>query len=155
MYLFFRLSYNIIVGTNVLIEGEFIMRYLTDEELKVATRFLFLSMAMIVIRQDIQHIEHGAFKIKEPYTALLEKMVEKGTNERRDLQKEMENKRMKVVTLNKNDSFSSFLFICQGREEKRNYFNPAIRKKVEAIVSELMRKALNSVLAPSDTAVKN
>ncbi len=41
----------------------------------------------------------------------------------------------------KNDSFSSYLFLCNGREEKRNYFNPAIRKKVKTIMQELMDKA--------------
>lgn len=129
------------------------MRYLTDQELQTATRFLFLSMAMVVIKQDVQHIQNGAFKIKEPYLAQLESMVTVGTNERRQLRIKMEDIKLKVVTLNKNDSFSSFLFICQGREEKRNYFNPAIRKKVEAIILELMKKALD--LNPSVTAVKS
>ncbi|WP_067729767.1 hypothetical protein [Oceanobacillus damuensis] len=118
------------------------MRYLSDEEFQLASRFLFLSMAMVVIRQDISHIQNGAFKIKEPYVKLLEKMESEAISERRRLKMVMRQKNMQIVTLNKNDSFSSFLFLCQGREEKRNYFNPAIRKKVEAIVQELMMKAL-------------
>lgn len=118
------------------------MRYLTDEELQVASRFLFLSMAMIVIKQDIQHIQQGAFKIKQPYTELLKTMESEATNERSELRNTMASKNLKIVTLNKNDSFSSYLFICQGREEKRNFFNPTIRKKVEAIVQELMLRAL-------------
>ncbi|WP_404451694.1 hypothetical protein LG329_15340 [Virgibacillus necropolis] len=118
------------------------MRYLNEEELQVASRFLFLSMAIVVIQQDVQHVQKGAFKIKEPYTQLLEKMISEATNERRQLRQTMQKKNIKVVTLNKNDSFSSFLFLCQSREEKRNYFNPAIRKKVEVILQELMHKAL-------------
>src|SRR5699024_2858423 len=51
------------------------MRYLSEDELKLATRFLFLSMAIIVMEKDIQHIQRGAFKIKEPYTELLGKMI--------------------------------------------------------------------------------
>ncbi|WP_249870149.1 hypothetical protein [Oceanobacillus saliphilus] len=117
------------------------MRYLTDEELELASRFLFLSMAMVVIRQDISNVQNGAFKIKEPYMSLLGKMASEASFERRELKGKMREKNMQIVQLNKNDSFSSFLFICQGREEKRNYFNPAIRKKVEAIVQELMWKA--------------
>ncbi|WP_430787759.1 hypothetical protein VBD025_17305 [Virgibacillus flavescens] len=118
------------------------MRYLNEEELQTATRFLFLSMAIVVIQQDIQHVQQGAFKIKEPYIALLEKMISEALEERRKLRQTMHKNNIKVVTLNKNDSFSSFLFLCQNREEKRNYFNPAIRKKVESIVQELMHKAL-------------
>ncbi|MFD2630328.1 hypothetical protein [Oceanobacillus kapialis] len=118
------------------------MRYLTEEERHIASRFLFLSMAIVVIEQDIQHIEKGAFKIKEPYMHLLENMATVAGEERRELRMQMNRGRIKVVTLEKNDSFSSFLFLCQGREEKRNYYNPAIRKKVHAIIQELMQKSL-------------
>lgn len=118
------------------------MRYLNEEELQLASRFLFLSMAIVVIQQDVQHIHKGGFKIKEPYIDLLEKMMTEATSERRQLRQTMKKKSLQVVTLNKNDSFSSFLFLCQNREEKRNYFNPAIRKKVEVILDELMHKAL-------------
>lgn len=118
------------------------MRCLSEEELTLASRFLFLSMAIIVIEQDIRHIKNGLFKIKEPYLELLGRMASEATNERRKLRTEMNAKKIQVILLNKNDSFSSYLFLCQGREEKRNYFNPAIRKKVEAIIQELMRKAL-------------
>lgn len=119
------------------------MHYLKEDELRVASRFLFLSMAMVVIEQDKEHIQNGAFKIKEPYLTLLETMRTKATNERRQLRKTMEDKKIKVVSLHKNESFSSFLFLSQGQEEKRNYFNPAIRKKVEVIIQELMAKSLD------------
>ncbi len=125
-----------------LIGGVTYMRYLTDEELRIATRFLFLSMAIVVIQQDIQHIQKGAFKIKEPYIQLLEKMNANALSERRQLRSKMENKKLRVMLINKNDSFSSYLFISKGKEEKRNYFNPAIRKKVEEIVQEIMLNAL-------------
>lgn len=118
------------------------MRYLTDEELKIASRFLFLSMAIVVIQQDIQHIQKGAFKIKEPYIQLLEKMNANALDERRQLRRKMDAKKLQVMLINKNDSFSSYLFLCRGKEEKRNYFNPAIRKKVEEIVQDIMLKAL-------------
>ncbi|QTM98645.1 hypothetical protein ERJ70_04640 [Sediminibacillus dalangtanensis] len=117
------------------------MRYLSEEQLSVASRFLFLSMAIVVIQKDLQSIQTGSFKIKEPYTDLLGKMEQEAVAERRQLRSRMANEQLQVVSLNKNDSFSSFLFICQGREEKRNYFNPAIRKKVETILRELIQKA--------------
>lgn len=120
------------------------MRFLTEEEYGVVSRFLFLSMAIVVIRQDIRHVEHGAFKIKSPYLELLKKMETLAVEERRELRIKMKKQNMEVVTLNKNDSFSSFLFLCQGREEKRNYFNPSIRKKVEAIIQEYLFHALST-----------
>ncbi|MDC3417245.1 hypothetical protein [Aquibacillus salsiterrae] len=122
------------------------MRYLNEDELRLASRFLFLSMAITVIKQDLELIEQEKiFKIKEPYLRLLQKMQHVATIERRHLRKQMTDQHLQVITYEKTDSFTSFLFICKGKEEKRNYFNPAIRKKVEIIIHELMQ----TVAAPS------
>ena len=120
------------------------MRILTEEEYSIASRFLFLSMAIVVIRLDIRHVEEGIFKIKSPYLELLKKMESLALEERRKLRIKMKKRSIEVVTLNKNDSFSSFLFLCQGKEEKRNYFNPSIRKKVEMIIREYLVQALST-----------
>lgn len=116
------------------------MRFLTEEEYMITSRFLFLSMAIITIRQDIKHVEQGTFKIKDPYTNQLHIIESQSLAERKELRREMKKQEMDVITLHKNDSFSSFLFLCQGREEKRNFFNPAMRKKVEAIIQEQLFK---------------
>ncbi|MEI3597558.1 MULTISPECIES: hypothetical protein [unclassified Oceanobacillus] len=120
------------------------MRFITEEEYAIASRFLFLSMAIVVMRQDIQHVDEGPFKIKAPYLELLKKMESLALEERRGLKFKMKKQNIEVITLNKNDSFSSFLFLCQGREEKRNYFNPSIRKKVELIIKEHLVQALKA-----------
>ncbi|RFA35259.1 hypothetical protein CAI16_09135 [Virgibacillus dokdonensis] len=121
------------------------MRYLNEDELTLASRFLFLSMTILVIQQDIYFLQTGsfkAFKIKESYLEVLTRMEQLAFQERKNLRKTMQKKRIQVVKLEKNDSFSSYLFICRGREEKRNYFNPAIRKKVKLIFEELMKKSI-------------
>lgn len=114
------------------------MRYLKEDELNLAIRFLFLSMAITVLEMDLHHMEKGAFKIKEPYLELIEKLITKAKIERRELRKDMYHKKIKVSRLSQNESFSSYLFVAGHREEKRNYFNPAIRKHVEAIIRELI-----------------
>ncbi|WP_440896219.1 hypothetical protein ACS127_17115 [Amphibacillus sp. Q70] len=118
------------------------MRYLTENEYTLVSRFLFLSMAITVIEKDRVVIENGAgLKIKEPYLALLKRMEQEALLERQQLRKYMYDQKLKVVALERNDTFTAYLFICQNREEKRNFFNPAIRKKVEHILAELMSKS--------------
>lgn len=131
------------------------MRYLNEEEYFLASRFLFLSMAILVIRQDACHIQNGNYKIKELYIDLLKSMEKHAVTERRELRKQMEQRKLKVISLEKSDSFSSFLFICDKREEKKNYFNPAIRKKVEMILRELMQKALQHDQRGPETHTKS
>ncbi len=118
------------------------MRYLTEEEFKITSRFLFLSMAIVVLQKDLQHIENGAFKIKEPYIKLLRHMDSLAKNERKNLRSQMRKGKLDVVFIQKNDTFSTYLFIARGYEEERRYFNPAVRKKVENIYQELMIEAL-------------
>lgn len=117
------------------------MRYLKQKELDMASRYLFLTMAITVIRQDRKHIENGKFKIKETYMELLGKMELEARKERKELKYQMDRLNLQVVESGRNDSFTSFLFLAHGYEEKRNYFNPAIRKKVEIILFELMRRS--------------
>lgn len=119
------------------------MRYLQDEEFTIASRFLFLSMARVVIQLDIEHIEKGPFKIKKPYLSLLQKMFSKATNERRCLRKLMKKRGIQVVMQGKTETFTTVLFLCRGKEELRNYFNPAIQKKVEVIIQELIQISLD------------
>lgn len=115
------------------------MRYLHESEYALGSRFLFLSMAITVIQKDLVQIEKvHSFKIKEPYLELLQRMEKRAVAERKQLRTYMSQKKLQVISLEKNDTFSSYLYLCQGREEKRNYFNPAIRKNVEQIIRELM-----------------
>lgn len=117
------------------------MRYLAEEEYKLASRFLFLSMAITVIQRDLVAIEQGNnLKIKESYLTLLRQMEKEALLERQQLRKYMYDQKIKVVALERNDTFTAYLFICGNREERRNFFNPAIRKKVERILTELMLK---------------
>lgn len=94
------------------------MRYLNEEELNIASRYLFLSMAIIVIEKDIQHVEKGPFKIKEPYLKLLYKMDSIAKNERRQLRKKMHDQNIKVVLKDKDDTFSTYLFLARVMMKK-------------------------------------
>lgn len=117
------------------------MRYLNKEEIDIATRFLFLSMAITVIQQDLQHLEDGAFKIKRPYRQLLQIMDSLALKERKQLKRRMYQKKMQVIHGDRTRFFSTFIFIAQQKQEEKSYFNPAIRNHVEAILRELIQES--------------
>lgn len=102
-------------------------------------------MALVVIQKDLLAIEQGTvLKIKEPYLDLLKKIEKRALLERQELRKYMYKQKLQVHALEKNDTFTAYLFICGGREEKRNYFNPAIRKQVEQILHQLINDLTNA-----------
>nr|WP_208592666.1 hypothetical protein [Gracilibacillus suaedae] len=113
------------------------MRYITDEDFKIASRYLFLDMAIEVIQKDLDTLRNNTiFKINEPYIKLLESVERKAIEERRELKQQMHMKNLKVLQTDKNDMFTEYTFYANRKEEKRNYFNPAIRKKVLLILEE-------------------
>ncbi|MFP7494820.1 hypothetical protein SFC66_13620 [Terribacillus saccharophilus] len=120
------------------------MRCLSESEYKLGSRFLFLSMAIVVLQQDIRIVEKGEHKIKAYLLHNLQSMEKTAMEERRQLRIKLRQQNMKIVTAEKNDTFTTFLFITKECEEKRNYFNPAIRNKVEEILMELTQKVPQS-----------
>lgn len=120
------------------------MRYLSKEEIAITTRFLFISMAIIVIEQDLRHMEDGPFKIKEPYVQLLHQMNLAAQRERKQLRKQMSEKNLQVIRGERTRFFSTFILIAEQKQEEKSYFNPAIRKHVEMILRELMQVASHS-----------
>lgn len=120
------------------------MRYIGEHEFKIGSRFLFLSMAIQVIQSDIKRLEkHSPFKINEPYLELLHRLEVKATAERRSLKQQMYKEGLKVIQTDKDGTFTEYTFVCKGKEEKRRYFNPAIRTKVRNILDELINNKDN------------
>ena len=57
------------------------------------------------------------------------------------LHSEMKKKKMKAQQVNRDDTFTSFLFVYKGYEEHHNYFNPRIRNNVESIMVKYLLQA--------------
>jgi hypothetical protein len=122
-------------------KGCLFLEYIIKEQ-DIATRFLFLGMAKSVIQLDLKSMQEGPFKIKEPYIDLLEKMYSVATNERRKLKKAMWDRKISVVTLEKDGIFSKYKLFYNGREELKTYHNNIIRRNVKEILEELMNRSL-------------
>jgi|SRR5699024_2633803 len=131
------------------------MRYLAEEELQIASKFVFLSMAITVLEQDLSYIKQGSFKIKEPYIHLIERMIFTAFENRKKLRKDMYDRDLTVSRTRKDDLFTTYLFICKRREEERTYFNPVIRKNVKEIILDLLENVLLQNKHLSNLAERN
>ncbi|GAB2560847.1 hypothetical protein [Gracilibacillus alcaliphilus] len=114
------------------------MRYLSDEEYKIASRYLFLSMVIKVLEYDLKQIHKShIFRINEPFINLLESSIQMAKEERQVLKIKMLDHKLKVVRSGQRGDFTVYTFILGNQEEQRSYYNPAIRKKVRGIIEEL------------------
>lgn len=122
--------------------GGNIMRYISDDDRNIATRFLFLSMAITNLQLDRKQFETGNFKIIEVYIELIDRMLKIAMDERKSLRQQMYNKKIKITKQHTGkDQFTHYLITCYGKEEKIKYFHPVMRENVKEIMTELMSKA--------------
>lgn len=108
-----------------------------QEKMQIASRFLFLSMAIRTLELDYHQIQYGQFKIKEPYIEKIEEMISKAIQERKHLRSTMYHDKIQVHLLTREGNFSTYQFILGGNEMEVPYNNMVIRKNVEQILREL------------------
>lgn len=108
------------------------------EDREIATHYLFLYMAVVLLQLDIQHMQNGPFKIKEIYINQLEKAYSKAINERRMLKQIMWKRKIKIESKGKSNGFTHYMFYYNGKEEMRYFNNYVIRKNVKNIIEGLL-----------------
>ncbi|MBO1003162.1 hypothetical protein [Pseudogracilibacillus auburnensis] len=106
----------------------------------IALRYLFIDLAIKNLELDMKHIHNGPFKIKDPYMQFLEKMILKLINERRQLKKQMYQKRLQVNFLYKRGDYSTYKFIFNGKEKERSFMNHVLKKNVKEIIESLFKE---------------
>ncbi|HLR72426.1 MAG TPA: hypothetical protein VK085_13475 [Pseudogracilibacillus sp.] len=109
-----------------------------QHELKIASYYLFLDMAIKVLEIDRQNIINGNFKIKPPYLKLINELTSNAIKKRKELKQTMYRQKIKVNFLYREGEFSYYKFIFHRSETVRSYFNPVIKKNVEKIIHELI-----------------
>jgi hypothetical protein len=108
------------------------------ENKDIASRYLFVDMAIKNLELDLQHIQNGQFKIKEPYIKLIEKTISEAINERRHLKGLIHQQRIQVLFMHRQGDFTTYKFILGGLEQEVTFHNMVIKKNVESIMGELM-----------------
>ena len=120
------------------------MRYLSKYQGEIASRYLFVDLALATIDVDLKRLnDHGIFKINEVYINLLHKLQVIGIEERRELKKLLKQEDIKIVLTAKREVFTEYTIYCKGKEEIKNYFNYHIRNKVRDTMNGWLAKIGN------------
>lgn len=99
---------------------------------------IYLPMLLIIINHDIDCIEQGDFKLKEPYLELLNELriqIEK------DLEKTKErfkSNQMKITQGKKDQLFSEYYFSYKNFVELRRYSNIRLRNRSEELLKQYL-----------------
>src|SRR5690625_4830737 len=111
------------------------MRYISKEEHEIASRYLFVDLAIKTIEVDLERLEkHDLFKIKEVYVNLLKKLLEIGIEERRKLKKLLKKEDIQVVLTDKREDFTEYIPNSKCKEEIKITIIILIKNRVSDIL---------------------
>ncbi|MFD2446365.1 hypothetical protein ACFSO7_20600 [Bacillus sp. CGMCC 1.16607] len=113
---------------------------ISDSDRIIMERAVFLPMLLTLLERDKLIVEQSAFKLKGPYQELIDETLKAVRKDIRENNYSMRNGKMKVQKVNRDESFTHYLFICKGFEEKHNYFNPRIRNKIKELLEYYLYK---------------
>lgn len=95
---------------------------------------IYLPMLLTILERDRLIFEQINVKIKEPYLNLIENTIKAVQADHKVIRDKMRKENMKVWEVARDKAFTSYAFLYKGYEEHHNYFNPAIRNRVAALM---------------------
>ncbi|MDF1507370.1 hypothetical protein PZE06_04140 [Robertmurraya sp. DFI.2.37] len=110
------------------------MTRIPEEERDIIEKAIYLPMVLTILNRDLELINQGPFKLKQPYINLIEKSMKTIQLELAQIKKYMKQNNLKVFELKRDEAFTMYTFLYKGYEEQHNYFNPRIRNKVQELL---------------------
>ncbi|GEN57382.1 hypothetical protein GCM10012290_19840 [Halolactibacillus alkaliphilus] len=108
------------------------MHQLPEDSYHILLEYIFLSFTIDVLESELQILcQSTDIKLQETFIAFINHTSSIAKYRRHLLKKEIKRKQLSVQLLEKNEVFTSFMLILDNKEEHRDFFNPAIRKKIE------------------------
>jgi hypothetical protein len=95
---------------------------------------IYLPMVLTVLNRDLSVVEKSPFKLRKPYTELIEETMKVIQRELAETKQYMKKNKLQVIETKRDDAFTMYMFLYKGYEEYHNYFNPRIRNKVQELM---------------------
>lgn len=110
------------------------MTRIPEKERDLMEKAIYLPMVITVLNRDLNVIDKSPFKLKKPYSVLVEETLKVIQRELAEVKRTMKQKQLKVEEIHRDEAFTMFMFLYKGYEEHHNYFNPRIRNKVQELL---------------------
>jgi hypothetical protein len=116
------------------------MTRIPESERDIIEKAIYLPMVLIVLNRDLTVFEQSPFKITKPYLELVEEAMKAIQKELYEVKQFLRKNHIQVKEINRDDSFTMFLFVYKGYDERHSYFNPRIRNKVQELMQFYLYK---------------
>lgn len=105
---------------------------------KIPYQFIYVDLMVKNLQRDLQIIQKGPFKIKEPYIRFIETLISKAIKERRKLKQIMHDHNIHIKNKGVQNDLVIYRFYI-NRKEKEVHFNKYVLKKnVKEMMTDLI-----------------
>ena len=114
------------------------MTRISEEDRYLFEKSIFLPMVLTILNRDIEVIKQSPFKLRKPYIVLVDASMKRVQKDLYHNTQQMNQKKMKLFEVGRDEAFTQFLFVIDRWEEQHNYFNPRIRNEVQLLLQKYL-----------------
>ena len=96
---------------------------------------IYFPMIISILEKDLETIKNGPFKLKGPYTKIIEEALKAIRAESKQTNIYLVRNNMKVIKSMNDGTFNKYVFMYGGYEEHRNYLNVRLRNRTEELIA--------------------
>jgi len=117
------------------------VRFIPTEAIPYFENTIYLPILINVLEKDRGEIEVGSFKLKKPYVDIIEGALKVARHEMKETNLYLKRNKMKVIKRLNDGTFTEYLFMHDGHEERRKYLNIRLRNRTEELISIYFTKS--------------
>jgi hypothetical protein len=114
--------------------GVIVMPLIPAEALPYFENMIYLPMLLIILERDRDSFDKGPFKLKGPYVKLVDAATKVARAELKETTIYLRRHNMKVIRHKTDATFTEYVFLHGGYEDRRRYLNVRLRNRTEELL---------------------
>ncbi|MBN3554916.1 hypothetical protein JYA63_11605 [Fictibacillus nanhaiensis] len=115
------------------------MQYGSEEERSLIEKFVMYPILLTVFNRDLQIINGSPFKLKQPYRALVEQIMNQISKDLYDVRIELRKRRIKVMDAQREDDVTEYEIFIRGYREIMRFPNIHLKNKAETLMLSYLK----------------
>ena len=95
---------------------------------------IYLPMMLTILSKDRETFERIGVKFPGPYIKAIDRAIEAVQAEMKETSDYLRANKMKLIRDRVDDTFTEYIFLYSGREQKRRYLNVRLKNRTEELL---------------------
>ncbi|OOE12224.1 hypothetical protein [Fictibacillus arsenicus] len=117
------------------------MQYGNEEERSLIEKFVMYPIMLTLFDRDLKVVNRSPFKIKRPYIALLEQIMNQVSKDLHDVRIELKKRKIKVMDGRRDHDITEYEIFIRGYREIMRFPNVHLKNKAETLMLSYLRVA--------------